>query len=109
LAGLRKAISEDTEGRLKAILDELVKRGFDEAEERLVRVPRGFAADHPRADLLRLKSVFVCSPVISQNIAETPGVIDQCVALAATVKPLNDWLSLLHGEPLGRLVKAKTR
>lgn len=40
---------------LATIVDELVDKGFELAGPSLTTAPRGYAKDHPRIDLLRLK------------------------------------------------------
>jgi uncharacterized protein (TIGR02453 family) len=57
LAKVRKAIAEDARGKeLAKIVKALEKRGSSlMSAEKLVRVPKGFDADHPRAELLKMK------------------------------------------------------
>ena len=55
---LRRAVADDVQGpRLQAEVDRLRNAGFGVDGERLTRVPAGYAADSPRADLLRHKSL----------------------------------------------------
>lgn len=96
LATLRDAIANDRAGRLNAILDGLKSGGFSLDAETSSRVPRGYPADHPNADLLRMKSLFARSPVIPREIAASPALIDRCAAYAAALKPLNDWLGMVQ-------------
>jgi uncharacterized protein (TIGR02453 family) len=54
----RRAVADDVQGaRLQAEVERLEKAGFRIGGERLSRVPSGYAADHPRVDLLRHKSL----------------------------------------------------
>lgn len=92
LDALRVALVNDGAGRIKDVMDGLVQRGFGEDEVRMKRIPRGYPEDHPNADLFRRKSLFVRSPRLPRKIAATPEVIERCVAFAAELKPLNDWL-----------------
>jgi uncharacterized protein (TIGR02453 family) len=64
LGRVREAIVDPVRGKeLAAILAKLDKRGFTlGAKERLARVPRGFPADHPRAELLKLKGLMMRFP-----------------------------------------------
>lgn len=94
LATLRDAIANDRAGRLNRILDGLSGCGFSLDAETSSRVPRGYPADHPNAELLRMKSLFARSPVVPLEIATSPALIDQCAAYAAALKPLNDWLGM---------------
>jgi uncharacterized protein (TIGR02453 family) len=89
---LRAAVDDDLSGRqLQAVLDGLV--GWEVMGERLKRVPKPYAADHPRADLLLHKSLAAglrFEPAEWLHTAE-------CVARVADawrqVQPLNAWLS----------------
>lgn len=92
LALLREAIARDVDGDLVALLAKLSRGGFEIDDQKLSRVPRGYGADHPRADLLRLRSLFVRSPPMSPELAQTPAMVDHCVAHVRALKPLNDWL-----------------
>lgn len=93
LAILREAIARDAKGELKRVLERLSKNGFTSDNEQLVRVPHGYPPDHPSADLLRRKSLFMLSPLITPNAAGTRAVIEQCAAHAEALKPLSDWLT----------------
>lgn len=92
LASLREAIASDTTGKLKSLLEQLGKKGFTSTDEKLARVPRGYPPDHPNADLLRLKSLFMLSPTIAPGVAGTSALVRQCAVLARELKLLNDWL-----------------
>jgi uncharacterized protein (TIGR02453 family) len=57
---LRRAVADDVQGpTLERLLAASRKAGFEAHGERLARLPRGYPADHPRADLLRYKSLTV--------------------------------------------------
>jgi uncharacterized protein (TIGR02453 family) len=54
----RRAVADDVQGpRLQAEVDRLAGAGFGIGGDRLTRVPSGYQADSPRADLLRHKSL----------------------------------------------------
>jgi uncharacterized protein (TIGR02453 family) len=54
----RRAVADEVQGpRLQAEVDRLSSRGWTIDGQRLTRVPTGFAADAPRLDLLRHKSL----------------------------------------------------
>ena len=60
LKNIRKAIDRDAATFRKLVSEKTFVKRFGELEgEKLVRVPQGFAADHPAADLLRMKQ-FLC-------------------------------------------------
>ena len=55
---LRRAVADDVQGpALERVLAAAGKAGFAPHGERLSRLPKGYPADHPRADLLRHKSL----------------------------------------------------
>ena len=54
----RRAVDDDLQGtRLATVVEALRRRGWAIEGDRLVRTPRGYAADHPRVDLLRHRSL----------------------------------------------------
>src|SRR5262245_1942040 len=59
LRRLREAIADDDSGRkLTSILATLRRKGYTvDTHESSAGVPRGFSADHPRAELLRMKDI----------------------------------------------------
>ncbi|MFJ6935848.1 DUF2461 domain-containing protein [Streptomyces sp. NPDC101132] len=59
LTRYRAAVDADAPGKeLEAVLAKLSKAGFELAGDRLKTRPRGVAADHPRLDLLRHRSLY---------------------------------------------------
>jgi len=58
LARFREAVDEDRSGNeLRGVVDRLAAAGFEIGGDRLKTRPRGYAADHPRIDLLRHRSL----------------------------------------------------
>jgi uncharacterized protein (TIGR02453 family) len=90
----RSAVAEDKRGKeLDMILAKLVKKGFEtSSHEMLKRVPKGFDAAHPRAEILKRKGLVVTFPKVPAGLLATPKLIrwltDQCTAAA----PLVEWL-----------------
>ena len=55
---LRRGVADDVAGpRLERALAELRRKGFEIGGHQLTRVPSGYDREHPRADLLRYKSL----------------------------------------------------
>jgi uncharacterized protein (TIGR02453 family) len=55
---LRRAVADDAAGaELQCALTEVTAAGFEIGGQQLARVPVGFPKDHPRADLLRYKTL----------------------------------------------------
>jgi len=94
LARFRAAVADDKRGKeLDKILTKLEKKGLvASAHEALKRVPKGYDADHPRAEMLRQKGLFVRFPKIPKGVLATPKLTkflaDGCKAAA----PLVEWL-----------------
>jgi uncharacterized protein (TIGR02453 family) len=90
---LRAAVAEDRPGRaLARVLDDLSAAGFTIDGERLRRVPVEFGTDHPRADLLTLKTLFAwCQHEPAEWLHN-----DQAGRVVAAdwrrLQPLNAWL-----------------
>src|SRR5688572_15601241 len=61
LRQLREAMAGDTSGReLTKIIASLQRRGLEvDTHARLEKPPRGYEVTHPRADLLRMKDIYV--------------------------------------------------
>ncbi len=94
LERFRRAIADDKTGReLQSILAKLEKKGFRvDSHERLKRVPKGFDADHPRADLLRRKGLVVSFRDIPKGLLATPKLVKWLVGECTAVVPLVEWL-----------------
>ncbi len=90
---LRRGIDDDVAGaELERALAKVQRAGFTLHGNRLVRVPAGYAKDHPRNDLLRYRSLtahreFGCPPWLSTRRAKTE-IAKAWRALA----PLTGWL-----------------
>jgi uncharacterized protein (TIGR02453 family) len=95
LARLRNAIAAPETGEeLAAIIDSLRADGYTVGDSTLARVPRGFSADSPRADLLRytvLHAIEETEPVPAEFTA--PAFVDWTMERFARVRPLVDWLA----------------
>ncbi len=89
---LRAAVDDDLSGRqLQAVLDGLV--GWELMGERLKRLPKPYAPDHPRADLLLHKSLAAGLRLEPDEWLHTPECRERVAAAWRQVQPLNAWLS----------------
>jgi uncharacterized protein (TIGR02453 family) len=94
LQKFRAAIDADKPGRgLAKIVTELRKKGYSVGtHEEVNSAPRGYSADHPRIELLRMKDIH------AGRILEPGPVLSSRKALAAVkkvmsdVEPLAEWL-----------------
>jgi uncharacterized protein (TIGR02453 family) len=91
---LRRAVADDVQGpALDRALAGLRRAGYQVDGERLTRTPRGYPADHPRADLLRHRSLYASrywppAPWLHQRAALT-----RVRTAWRAFGPLNSWLA----------------
>lgn len=94
LAAYREAVDHDKLGReLAALLDAVRGQGYGIVGEHYKRVPRGFDADHPRADLLRYNALYAAlADDIPPAIVATPELVDVCFEHCRAMAPVQQWL-----------------
>jgi len=89
---LRAAVDDDASGpALVDILGRLERDGFDLEGESTARVPRVFAADHPRADLLKCRSLMVSKGFGTPRWMSSPRALDEVRGAWRSVTPLAEW------------------
>ncbi len=90
---MRTAIDEDVTGReLRKILDTLLRKGFELAGEQLKRVPKPWDDTHPRAELLRYKSLTAHIHHPPDTWLHTAKAKDEVVTRWKALGPLNAWM-----------------
>ena len=88
-ARFRGAVDADATGvALVDIVDALRAKGFDIEGDELKTKPRGFAADHPRIDLLRCRSLMVFRPFGTPAWLGRPAALDEVRGTWRQVTPL---------------------
>jgi uncharacterized protein (TIGR02453 family) len=93
LLELRNRIAAKHEELREILKSPTLKRLFGGLQgEQLTRVPKGFAATHPAADLLRYKSFFVYQ-ALPPEIAATPKLYSEIVARFRAMVPFMKFLS----------------
>lgn len=94
LAALRTAIADDdTGGRLEEIIYAVESDGLELMEEGALKTaPRGYAADHPRIHLLRLRNLAAGRRFEPEPWLHTPEAKDKVVHAWRSVAPLLEWL-----------------
>lgn len=89
----RQAVDDDEAGPdlLKGVAA-VQDAGLRVEGEQYVRVPRGFAKDHPRADWLRYKGLTAISPPIDDEVVCSAELVDLCFEYCLDIAPLHRWL-----------------
>jgi len=106
LARMRAAIGEDVTGnQLTAALKGAAKSKLEVGGEQLTRVPSGFEKDHPRAELLRRKSLTLRREVGAPDWLATKKAKAEVVKLFRAMQPVVDWLD----QNVGESEKTRTR
>ncbi|MEV7298664.1 DUF2461 family protein [Streptomyces clavifer] len=86
-------VAESSGARLAALTGSLGARGYGLTGDLMKRMPSGLPADHPRARLLRHRSLLAAAPPAGDDVALTPAAVDQVVDAAEELAPLLSWLS----------------
>ena len=93
LAKYRKRVAADSTGaQLAAIVAKLEKAGYGIGGEALKRVPAGLPQDHPRARLLRHKSLYIHKNFGLQPWLGSSAARKHIVKVWTDATTLNDWL-----------------
>jgi hypothetical protein len=89
----RAAVAADDSGTgLVGLLATLRTEGYDITGDLMKRMPRGLPADHPRAALLRHRSLLAARPPAGEGVTLTPAAVDHVLTTARTLAPLLTWL-----------------
>ncbi len=90
---LRASVAE---GRKAAVLRRAIDKadtdGLELSEPDLKRIPRGYPADHPRADLLRHRRLMLYRRVPTAKWMSTPAAGARIAKTLASATPLVNWL-----------------
>ncbi len=90
---LRRAVADDRTGPdLEKAIATVTKAGCDVRGEQLTRVPTGFDKDHPRADLLRYKSLTCHREFGSPSWLPTARTQSEVVKAWRSMSPMIEWL-----------------
>ncbi len=90
----RAAVADTKTGpKLAAAVDAVRKQRYAvESRDALKRVPRGFDADHPRAELLKLKGMHVVREFGAPKWLHSAAAREKIVSAWRDAKPVNRWL-----------------
>jgi hypothetical protein len=90
IAAFRAAAAADESGRtLEDLLSSLAADGHEILGDVMKRVPRGYPADHPRAGLLKHRSLVAARELDSDTVRDVEPVYRACQRL----RPLLEWLA----------------
>jgi uncharacterized protein (DUF2461 family) len=90
IALFRAAVAADESGRtLAELVSSLAADGHDIRGDVMTRIPRGYPADHPRADLLKYRSLIAARALESDTLRDAEPVYRACERL----RPLLAWLA----------------
>jgi len=93
LARFRTAVDAPVSGSaLASIVEALPGAGFDIEGEKLKTVPRGFPKDHPRAELLKHKTLHAGAMLGCPEWMSTAGSVQEVAARWEQLRPLVDWV-----------------
>jgi uncharacterized protein (TIGR02453 family) len=98
LVAFRQEVDYNAAGLRKIIKDPAFAGIFgEEVGESLVRIPKGFEADHPEAELLKKKQLFFWKKYTDQQVA-SPEFTQQLISDAKVLKPFLDFLNAVFFE-----------
>ncbi|MBK6900680.1 MAG: DUF2461 domain-containing protein [bacterium] len=93
LAAWRAAVADPVRGAALAKLTAKIERqGYELGGQHYKRVPAGFAADHPRAELLKHDSIWVRHDGQVPAELKSRELLDYCQAHYKAMSPLHGWL-----------------
>ncbi|MGW9414964.1 DUF2461 domain-containing protein [Arthrobacter cupressi] len=99
LARFRESVDAPGTGEaLQDIVDGVAAAGYSIGGETLKTVPRGFDKDHPRAELLKHKSLSAGLELGEPGWLSTPAAVDEIAGRWEVLRPLVDWVSK-HAAP----------
>jgi uncharacterized protein (TIGR02453 family) len=99
LAAYREAVVDETMGaELEAAMAAVREAGgYTLGGEHYKRVPRGYDAEHPRAELLRYNGLWAhTANTVDAALITTPKLLDACLEHCRTMAPLHHWLVKLQ-------------
>jgi uncharacterized protein (DUF2461 family) len=94
LESYRQAVVDDVLGlELDSAVAAVRNAGdYDVTGDMYKRVPRGYEADHPRAELLKYKGLHASSAHFDIEIVTTAELVDVCFEHCRNMAPIQQWL-----------------
>jgi len=90
----RKVVAADKTGKpIAALVAKLRKAGYEvDGHDNYKKVPKPYTADHPRAELLKLRGLTAGFPEIPRGMLHQAKLVDWLVGHARATAPLVTWL-----------------
>ncbi|HYH76994.1 MAG TPA: DUF2461 domain-containing protein [Arthrobacter sp.] len=99
LVRFRNSVDASSTGEaLRQIVDSVAAAGFTVEGEKLKTVPRGFAKDHPRAELLKHKSLAAHVELGRPDWVHAPDAAAKISGMWDQLRPLVEWVGR-HASP----------
>lgn len=92
LAAIREGIAGPDGAELQRLLRLRSRQGWDLSGDTVKTTPRGYAADHPRIDLLRHKSIFLGRSYGFDPVLHTRDLLDKVRTDWRAGRPLVEWI-----------------
>jgi uncharacterized protein (TIGR02453 family) len=94
LAKFRQAVVDEKRGKeVEKLLATLKKKGYEQhVHDPLKRVPKGFDAEHPRAELLKLRGLTVAFPDLPRDLLTSKKLVKWIADSCKTAAPLVEWI-----------------
>lgn len=94
LEAYRIAVLDDKQGAALIRAAEAVPSEYSLNGQTFKRVPRGYDAEHPRAEWLKYSGLFAISPHIPLATVKTAELVDACFEHCRKMSPIQQWLAL---------------
>jgi uncharacterized protein (TIGR02453 family) len=95
LSAIRRAIADDRSGTdLRKLVAGLERKGWTRGGATLKTRPQGYAADHPRIELLRHKSLVLHKSYGFDEVIHTPKLLALIRSDWRTARPFVDWVGI---------------
>ncbi|HZC53229.1 MAG TPA: DUF2461 family protein [Mycobacterium sp.] len=96
----RQAVGDKLSGdELVDVMRTLREKGFESAGNAMKRMPRGYPADHPRAQWLRHRSLTATRPLGCEDWLHTPHTIERVLTAFDELGPFTAWFAARAAVP----------
>ncbi len=96
----RQAVGDKVSGdELVEVTRTLREKGFELAGNAMKRMPRGYPADHPRAEWLRRRSLVATRPLGCEDWLHTPHAIERVLTAFEVLGPFMAWFAARAAGP----------